>query len=387
MRILVLTPTFLPMVGGAELLLLEVFRRLATHHEVVLLTPDKGLPPSDHDKHINFEVVRYKDRVSFMNFKGHRLTGGIIPPFSLSAVQAVSQSIKHFAPDVLNVHFMKHVGLAAVVAQRQKLIPTVLSVVGSDIPGHRTPFLWRYYYRWVIKQLASVTFVSAHCQQAIYREKNLPIPKHIIYNGVNFDRFSLSIDKSDWKKRLGLEAYTPILLAVQRLDSIKRVDVLIRAASQILLSYPGMKLIIVGDGPERIKLEALVDRLNLKEAIRFEGYVGRDALPYYYGICDLFIFHSLAETFGIVLAEAMAAKKAVVSVKNSAIPEVVQHNQTGLLVPPQDPIAFAEAVIALLSDPERREQMGKRGREYALAHFDWDVIAAQYESVFESVTK
>ena len=98
MRILVLTPTFLPMVGGAEILLLEVYRRLAQRHQVCLLTVDKGLSPGDLDQLINFRVVRYSDRLSLMKLRGHRLTGGFIPPFSLSAVAATRRVVADFRP-------------------------------------------------------------------------------------------------------------------------------------------------------------------------------------------------------------------------------------------------------------------------------------------------
>ena len=91
MRILVLTPTFLPVVGGAELVLWEVFRRLANRHEVLLVTPVlrekliKAYSKNESDYPINFNVLRYRDRVSLMYIRGHKVTGGLIPPFSISS--------------------------------------------------------------------------------------------------------------------------------------------------------------------------------------------------------------------------------------------------------------------------------------------------------------
>ena len=100
MRILVLTPTFLPVVGGAELVLYEVYRRLGTRHEVLLITPilsdellAKYASNEYADSRIPFEVRRYQDRVTMMKVPGHRLSGGLIPPFSVSAVTATRAAI------------------------------------------------------------------------------------------------------------------------------------------------------------------------------------------------------------------------------------------------------------------------------------------------------
>jgi glycosyltransferase involved in cell wall biosynthesis len=98
-------------------------------------------------------------------------------------------------------------------------------------------------------------------------------------------------------------------------------------------------------------------------------------------MCDLFVFHSTYETFGIVIAEAMACGKPVVSVRTTAIPEVVQDGITGVLAAPMDPVDLAEKIVSLLDSPARMEEMGRNGRRWAEEHFDWDDIADQYERV------
>ena len=123
MRILVLTPTFLPAIGGAELVILQVYRRLAKRHSVLVLTP--YLPKQllnhsgskEYDHLINFDISRYHDRFTFIKIRGHRLTLGLIPPFSLSAVSAIKKAIAVFHPDVINVHYVMPTGLAGYFAQ------------------------------------------------------------------------------------------------------------------------------------------------------------------------------------------------------------------------------------------------------------------------------
>jgi len=372
------------MVGGAEIVLLEVYRRLAQRHEVCLLTADKELPSVDLDRLINFPVVRYRDRFSFMKFRGHRLTGGVLPPFSLSSVNATRRVVADFRPDVLNTHYMAHTGLAAVVAQRQLGVPCVLTFPGRDVPGPNTPWFWMYYDRWVADMVAEVTFVSDYCRRAIFGPSGHG--KGIVISaGVDLERFNPGLDGLCLRQRLGLAPEVPILFAMQRLAPEKRVGIIIRAMPHILVEYPRAILLIGGSGKSKPKLVALAQRLGLEQSVRFIGYVPDADLPLYYAVCDVFVFHSTYETFGIVLAEAMAAGKPIVSVRSTAIPEVVIDGETGVLVPPLNARAIAKKVLYLLKAPSERERLSSNARSWAERNFDWDMIAAQYEAVLESV--
>jgi glycosyltransferase involved in cell wall biosynthesis len=379
MRILVLTPTFLPMIGGAEILLFEIFRRLEIRHEIFLLTPDKNLPSSELDHEVGFQVTRYKDRFSFMNFPGHRLTGGIIPPFSFSAVTATYRAIKDFSPNVMNTHYMKHTGLAAVIAEKRFKVPNVLTFAGSDVPGPGTPWFWKYYDRWVAKSATEVTFVSEYCRQAIYGQgSNVGT---VISNGVDLEKFTPQHDRSRIRQKLSFPQHSSILLAVQRLSPKKRVDIIIQAMPYILHRHPNTLLVIGGSGSSQPKLVSLVQQLGLSQSVLLMGHVPHNDLPLYYAMADIFVFHSTYETFGIVIAEAMASGTPVVSVRSTAIPEVVQEGHTGLLATPLDPIDMANKITDLLDSPSKIRKFGRNGRLWAEQHFDWDVIAEQYEKV------
>jgi glycosyltransferase involved in cell wall biosynthesis len=384
MRILVLTPTFLPMVGGAEIVLFEVYRRLATRHEVCLLTADKGLPASDLDRAINFQVVRYQDRFSLMKFRGHHTSGGIVPPFSLSAVSATRRVVADFRPDVLNAHYMIHTGLAAVVAHRRLGVPSVLTFTGRDVPGPGTPWFWKYYDRWVARSAAQVTFVSDYCRRSIYgsggKQRGI-----VIFNGVDLERFNPSLAGSSIRHRMGLSSEVPVLFALQRLSPEKRVDIIVRAMPYVLREHPQTVLVIGGSGKAKPRLVTLVQKLGLEQFVHFTGYIADADLPLYYAMCDVFVFHSTYETFGVVLAEAMAAGKPIVSVCSTAIPDVITDGETGILVPPLSVQALAEKVVHLIDAPSERHRLGRRARAWAEQNFDWDVIAAQYGAVLQSV--
>jgi glycosyltransferase involved in cell wall biosynthesis len=381
MRILVLSPTFLPVVGGAELVLFEVYRRLARRHEVRLLTPvlpaalrrDHGA--AEYEALVTFPVERYADRVTLMRVRGHRWTGGAIPPFSLSAVAAVRRAVAAARPDVLNVHYAMPTGLAGVVAARALGVPTVLTMNGRDVPGPGVPVLWRWWQRALLGLVSEATYVSRWCREAIYgpgRGRG-----EVVANGVEIP--PPAGDGPAVRAALEVPPGDCLVFALQRLAPEKRVDVLLHALRRALDAGAALTLVIGGTGPEAPALRALAADLGVAKQVRFAGYIPRDALGGYFEACDFFAFHSTYETFGLVVAQAMSYGRAVVTVRSTALPEVL--GDAGVLVPPGDAAALGDALAALAADPARRQRLGEAGRRRAAAEFSWDRVADGYERV------
>lgn len=388
MRILVLTPTFLPALGGAELVILQVFRRLARRHNVLVLTPHlsqrllASSSSKEYDRLINFQVSRYHDRLTMIRVRGHRLTRGLIPPFSLSAVSAVRRAAREFRPHVMNVHYVMPTGLAGLYAQRFLRIPCVITYNGRDVPGPGVPPLWKYWHRFIGLGCADMTFGSGYCRDVIYGSSSHH--GHVTYNGVE-EPVPVSHEQlASFRARFDIPRNAPVLFALQRVNALKRIDVIIRSMPRVLAREPEARLFIGGKGEDLERLKRLTLDLGIEGRVIFPGFIPDGEIPVYQMAADLFLFHSTYETFGIVLAEAMNYKKAVVSVSNTAIREVVDHGRTGLLVPTFDHRAFAQAVLELIRDRTRREGMGRRGYEKVRRHFRWDAIAGQYERVLES---
>lgn len=381
MRILVLTPTFLPAVGGAELVLFEVYRRLARRHEVLLVTP--FLDPAvlreqasgEYDALIPFPVDRYRDRISCMRIPGHTWSAGAIPPFSLSAVAAVRAAVRRFRPDVLNVHYLMPTGLAGVVAERILGVPTVMTMNGRDTPGPGVPALWRWWQRGLLALVSDVTYVSGYCRSALYpgtRGRG-----QVIYNGVEIP--PPPGDGTAVRRALSMAEGEPLLFALQRITRVKRVDILLRAMRRCLEQAGSGTLVVGGKGPEEPRLRALAAELGLDKHVRFVGYIPRENLGSYFLACDVFAFHSTFETFGLVVAQAMSYGRPVVTVRNTALPEVV--GDAGLLAATADGDGLGDAMARLVRDEALRHRLGEAGRARAVSLFNWDRIAEQYEAV------
>jgi glycosyltransferase involved in cell wall biosynthesis len=140
---------------------------------------------------------------------------------------------------------------------------------------------------------------------------------------------------------------------------------------------------LIGDGPEAGSLAALSRQLGLQEAVRFLGT--RSDIPQLLSLLDVVALPSLEEGFPNVVLEAMAAGKPVVATRVGGTPEAVIHRETGLLVPPKDPRALADAILEVLDDPQRANAMGQAGRERVRKAFDLSRMVQEIEALYEEL--
>jgi glycosyltransferase involved in cell wall biosynthesis len=192
---------------------------------------------------------------------------------------------------------------------------------------------------------------------------------HLIYNGVE-DRPIAPVERP---------VDGPIIGTVGRLSWEKGQDILVRA----LPSLPGVTAVFVGSGPDREKLERTARELGVADRTRFLGWQpdARAWLPTF----DVFVMPSVDEALPLAITEAMLASRPVVATRIGGVPETVLENQTGLLVPPGDPNALADAVRAIIEDAELRERMGREGRRVAKKRFDLDQMVRSYESLYAAL--
>lgn len=166
-----------------------------------------------------------------------------------------------------------------------------------------------------------------------------------------------------------------VLLCVGRLAEQKGVDVAVRALARVREQVPEAVLVVLGEGPERARLEALAG-----EGVHLPGRVGDVAA--WYRRAELLVHPARWEGFGLALLEAMLAAKPIVATRVSSAPEIVADDETGLLVPPDDPDAFADATLALLADPARATTMGDAGLARARAEFSVAEMADRTAAVY-----
>lgn len=164
---------------------------------------------------------------------------------------------------------------------------------------------------------------------------------------------------------------TTRFLYVGRLASVKGLPLLLHACLTLLDINMPFKCTVVGDGPDRGLLEALRDRLGLREHVSFVGSVGQDRIQDYYEGADVFVLPTFAEGLPTVVMEAMAKELPVISTRVMGIPELVQDGVDGLLIPPANAETLANAMRQLAKDPRLRRRLGKAGREKVIAQYNF----------------
>ena len=184
----------------------------------------------------------------------------------------------------------------------------------------------------------------------------------------------IGVDTDKWTPREdgGPANEVPRLICVGRLHESKGHAVLLDALSQV----PGVELTIVGDGPERANIEQQVQRLGLNDRVTLTGSVAEHQIIALMRESDLFVAPSHAEPLGVVYMEAMAMGVATIGTDAGGVAEIIDSGRDGLLVPPRDPAALAQAIQSLIDDPARREQLAKAGRESVVKNFDARIGAA-----------
>jgi len=170
---------------------------------------------------------------------------------------------------------------------------------------------------------------------------------------------------------------------VARLVPIKNHAVFLRAAKLVCGSLPAARFLIVGDGPERARLEALTEQLGLKGRVIFLGF--RDDLPRIYADCDATALSSDNEGMPVALIESLAAATPAVATDVGETREVIRDGESGFVVPPSDPEALAGALLELLRSPERAKQMGLAGRRHVYPRFSIERLAADTAGLFRSL--
>jgi glycosyltransferase involved in cell wall biosynthesis len=187
-----------------------------------------------------------------------------------------------------------------------------------------------------------------------------------IYNGVALNDHC-GASHEDQHPPCGLKAHDRFLFTVGRLHQQKGYDCLIQAFAQVRKECPALQLLIVGEGEEENNLKNLAKSLDLTDQVIFAGLrLDSDTI---FPFAELFILPSLWEGMPNAVLEAMAAGKPVVATKVGGVPELVLHGETGLLVPPGDPDALAQAILDLCTDPVKAHAMGAAGRLRVQEHF------------------
>ena len=240
--------------------------------------------------------------------------------------------------------------------------------------------------RWLYQSACAhiVTAGEALKQQLARENGYAPERMTSVPTGIDLERYR-PMDRAAARRELGLDGRHALGI-VATLRDWKGHDYLLDAWARLAPRFPDWQLLVIGEGPQRARLEARVAAEGFAPSVRFVG--NRDNVPVWLNSLDLFTLPSYGDE-GVpqAIMQAMACGLAVVATPVGAIEEAVRRGLTGLIVPPRDAAALAAALGALMEDPPRRAAMGKAGREYAVAHFGIERMLDGMEAVFRRVSE
>jgi glycosyltransferase involved in cell wall biosynthesis len=225
---------------------------------------------------------------------------------------------------------------------------------------------------------ALIMVCESNRQEAIAARLAPPQKISTIYSGIDQTRFKVGVERAKKCRELGLDPSRPIVGMIGRLSAQKAPLDFVRAAKDVLRDKPDAQFIMVGDGPLAAEVtQAVGDERRIKVL----GY--RDDVPELYAILDVFALSSLWEGLGRALTEAMIMGVPVAATAVNGIPELVNHQQTGLLSPPHHPAQLAENIVWLLDHPEEARRMGQRGQALVVPNFDAKQMVHSIEALYE----
>ena len=292
------------------------------------------------------------------------------------AVRQIEEYIQEDGVDLIHTHGYKAdlYGYLAAWRCHKPVVATCHNWVG----GTAALGIYNHLDRMALKKfnaLAAVSDSVAHRLLAF----GVPADKiKTIANGIEVKVFEraepLPLLKAEGSKVVGV---------VARLDLQKGFEYLLQAARELCKMFPDLKIVIAGEGPDRNKIEDIIQQYGLQSNVILAGQ--QSNMPAVYAAMDIFVLPSLNEGLPMTVLEAMAASKPVIATRVGAIPSVIKDGENGLLVVPKDSEGLQHAVASLLSDPERRRRLGDQAHAWVSQNYTSEAMAVRYRDMYEEV--
>lgn len=298
----------------------------------------------------------------------------------------ISLIAREFKPDLIHAHMVTPAGYIGLMLGEKLKLPLVCSLRGSDI--HTYPNFGRLVRQLTEKvilgadQLVSVSNALKIDANRIARTK-----KEIkrVYNGCDSHAIFYSEKaRRDIRTKMGIAGNDKVLIYVGRMLKSKGVYELLAAFLNLNANYPFMRLILVGDGPERVAINNIIYSNN---KIHLVGRIPHNEISQWLSASDIFVLPSYDEGLPNVILEAMACALPVVASRVGGIPEAVEDGQSGILVNKRDKNSLVKSIRYLLNNEELAMEMGRKGRRIIEQKFSWQRSAKEMINVYKELTK
>lgn len=358
--------------GGSGVLATDLAVALADRgHNVHIVSDDVPFRLSGYRANLTSHTV---DTVTYPLFR--------TPPHTLALANKIAEVVREHRIDLWHAHYAIPFAVASLIArdmtppeQQFGLLTTLhgtdITLVGSDPSFYRIT-------KYAMEKSCAVTAVSHWLAEETTREFNLEQPVRTIHNFIDPAKFSgVPVPRQCFG-----EGSEKIIMHISNFRPVKRVTDVVRAFKKVL-EHVEARLIMVGEGPEKMASLRVAKQLGIEECVRYVG--NQEEIETLLPCADLVFQPSEHESFGLVALEAMACRVPVLATDSGGVREVVVHGENGYLTEVGDIEAMARYAVDILTHPTKAAEMGEKGRQRALSLFNRDRIVGQYEALYEEM--
>jgi len=387
------TPEYFPISGGTGAYVFYLSHSLQKlGHTIHVVARDK----QDSEKTVNGIKVHYIRGV------GNALTR--YWRFARSASKKIEELNKQIGFDVIHANLPLVPSFAIPKDSAKALVCAVHStwkgeaiVTKRDNPKELNPneksmlrfnFVLRSYEKKLMKRSDALIAVSKYTVEELTELYGIDEKKvHVIYNGVDVEKFKPKPNKAELRREFGLEEEKKLVLFVGRLYHRKGLEILLRSIPPVIQKFSNVKFVISGKGfkQKEESLKNLAKQLDIEDHVSFLGYVPDEKLPSLYAASDIFVLPAIYENFPFAILEAQSTGLPVISTKVGGIAEFLVDNQNGFLIEPGDPTQLTQRILTLLQDPKLAKEMGIRGRKLIKEKFSWHLITNQVIDLYRKL--
>lgn len=365
--------TCYPTYGGSGAIATELGQALAKRgHNIHFISYSIPFRLQDYNQNISFHDVEV---MPYPLFK--------YPPYTLALAAKMAAVAEEACLDVLHVHYAVPHATCAYLARhmlRDRDIKVITTLHGTDITLVGSDKSFYQITKFSIEESDGITAVSESLKRDTISLFGIKQDIRVIPNFVNTNRFRREIGRCSLKGIV--QEDEKILLHISNFRPVKRITDIIRIFVKVKPKIKS-KLLLIGEGPERIPAQELAQELGLKESVVFLGL--QEGVDDILSCADLYLLPSEQESFGLSALEAMSCEVPVIGTNVGGLAELVRHGETGFIAEVGDVERMAQYAVTLLADDRLRKQIGQQARQRVLDNFDQELVVPQYEAYYEEI--
>lgn len=387
MNIIVFSITYFPFVGGAEVALKEITKRLQNYNfTIITLQIDSALPKVEREGNVTIYRIGFPSRKRLqpaLNWK-LLLSKYTFPFVAFLKARNLQKELGFQASWSIMANYAGFASLFFKLLHPK--IPFLLILQEGDSPEHikRKVGSLMPFYRKIFSKADKIQtisrFLADYAKKMGYKGEPIVIP-----NGVDVKNFSREFSEaeiSDTRKEINKKEGDVFLVTSSRMVKKNAVDVIIKSLVYLPENF---KFIITGEGEEEGSLKRLSQELKVESRVSFLGLIPHQKLPLYLKACDVFVRPSRSEGFGNSFIEAMAVGIPVIGTSVGGIPDFLKNEVTGLFCDVDDPQSLAKVAKTLIKNDKLREKIIKNARKLVLEKYSWDILAKRMDNILSKL--